>query len=849
MVGANFPHATSILCLLALVLNANLQFVRSITIQEPTFSWDGFRLNIDYQISDSIVAEKVTYDVVSDKDCEGGIIDDEEIETQLIERSENSVRVSLLMNPESIHAARYVTHHNNYAIVGVCSRLWVNKPDDTFEPVTATRDDYILIKADLEGLEGVIEVLEDKAKRWGVDVYRCNDSRGRINSPPAIRNGEKLRLCITPTQQTLNDGVHLGTIKSFHFEREGVVQDAVTTYGFDDVTNVLECDRGSDICIIETVLDNDFFFAPGEVKGEGVFFMQWGKTPEQRLLRSVKTSFHTRSLYEWYEQGEIVSEKVGLTQINIQPVEKVYTAEAFACDNENMPSKQSTLNETDYVKICIKPTKEAREAGVYMNALESFSYALANDERTQEAIDSYGRIVEENQTAVDCSVGASVCSINSTLKSWFFDEDATMVATGYAVLQYGDDRRRMQVKLDNLDFAGRSQVETYFDTIGRNPTDDKSPTRKWFDDIFKRYDMSENALTALYISGIILIVLITLCCCAGCIFFFLLGRGGTKEVADNKHTNIDIKINQQGKEISDFADEPEGTQPDYGYGNASPMSPRSPYPRRNSNGDNGSTRSPYPRRYSNSDHPRSVHSRRNSNGDEGSMRSPRPRRRGSNDYDQNPISGPPLTSPKPRRRGSNGDDGSMRSPKPRRRGSNGDDGSMRSPKPRRRGSNGDDGSMRSPKPSDGSTRSRRRGSNDGSMRSPKPRRRSIGDEGSTRSRRRGSNGDDGSMRSPKPRRRGSNGDDGSMRSPKPRRRGSNGDDGSMRSPKPSDGSTRSRRRGSNDGSMRSPKPRKNGISAPPLVDSEPHSPKRSPKPPRSPKRSPRRSPKRDDYYE
>ncbi len=820
MVGANFPRATSILCLLALLLNANFQFSAGITIQEPTFNWDGFRLNIDYQISDSIVAERVTYDVVSDKDCEGGIIDDEEIESQLIEVSENSVRVSLLMNPESIHAARYVTHHADYAIVGVCSRLWINKPEDKFEPVQATRDDYILIKASLDDLFGVLEVLEDKAKNWGVDVFRCNDGRGRIDSPPAIRNGEKVRLCAKPTQRTLQDGVHLGTIKSFHFEREGVVQDAVTTYGTDDVTNVLECERGSDICIIETVLDNNFFFAPGEVKGEGVFFMQWGKDPNQRLLRSVKTTFHTRSLYEWYEQGEIVSEKEGITQINIQPIDKVYSAEAFACDDDNEPSNISTLNETDHVKICIKPNKQAREVGVYLNALESFSYALANDDRTQEAIDSYGRIVQENITKVDCSVGASVCSIDSTLKGWFFDEDATMIATGYAVLQFGQERRRVQVNLDNLAFAGRDQVETYFDTIGRNPKDEKSPTRKWFDNIWDRYELSDTHLTILYICGIVLIVLISLCCCAGCLFFFLWGRGGTTKEAppDGKTTNIDIKINQQGKEISQFEDEE--SHPDYGYGNAPPMSPRSPYPRRNSNsqhpqsvhsrrgsGDgsmrspkprgsgDGSMRSPKPRRYSNSNYPSSAHSRR-SKGDDGSMRSPKPRRRGSNDYDQPPIMGPPLTSPTPSRRGSNDYPRSpRRSPKPNRRNSNGDDGSMRSPKPRRRGSNGDDGSMRSPKP-------RRRGSNgdDGSMRSPKPRRNSNGDDGymkSPKPRRRGSNGDDGSMRSPKPRRRGSNGDDGSMRSPKPRRRGSNGDDGSMRSPKP----------------RKSPKPRRNSNSS------------------------------------
>jgi hypothetical protein len=641
----------SILCLLALVLNANFEFGTCITIEEPTFAWDGFRLNIDYQISESIVTEKVTYDIVSDKDCEGGVIDAEEIQSQLIEVSESRVRISILMNPESIHAARYTTHHDNYAIVGVCSRIWVNKPDDTFEPITAIRDDYILIKAELENLNGIIEILDDKAKNWGVDVEMCDDQYQRINNPSPIRNGEKLRLCARPTQRTINDGVTLGTIKSFYFEREGdIIQDAVATYGTDDATNVFQCERGSTLCIIETVLKNGFFFGPGEVKGEGVFFMQWGKAEDDRRnLRSVEVKASIqRSLYEWYEQGEIVSEKVGKTMISIEPMNKVYKADAFACDNENKPSEVSTLNETDHLKICIKPNKEARAAGVYMNSLESWSFALANDDRSQEVIDSYGRVVQENITEVGCSIGDSICWIDSTPSDWFFDKDATMVATGYAVLQFGEDRRRAQVSLDGLAFAGRDQIEAFYDTIGRDPEDEKSSSRQWFDDIFDQYNMTEKQVTALYIIAVILIVLIVLCCFGGCVFFFWWGRGDrVKDEPEGRTQHINIKINQEGKEITEVQDEREESQSNYdndypdGYANGYPRRnsnssdhpPMSPRPRRNSNSSQGMM-SPRPRRNSNSSQgPMSPRPRRNSNSSHGPM-SPRPRtRRGSNSSD------------------------------------------------------------------------------------------------------------------------------------------------------------------------------------------------------------------------
>ena len=625
---------SSILCLLALVLNANFEFGTCITIEDPTFAWDGFRLNIDYQISESVVAEKVTYDIVSDKDCEGGVIDAEEIQSQLIEVSESRVRISLLINPTSIHGARYTKHHDDYAIVGVCSRIWINKPDDTFEPITATRDDYILIKAELEELDGIIEILGDKAKNWGVDVEMCDDKYRTIDNPPTIRNGEKLRLCARPTQRTINDGVTLGTIKSFYFEREGdIIQDAVATYGTDDATNVFECERGSTLCVIETVLKNDFFFGPGEVKGEGVFFMQWGKAEDDRRnLRSVEVKANIqRSLYEWYEQGEIVSEKVGKTMISIEPMNKVYKADAFACDDENKPSEVSTLNEADYLKICIKPNKEARAAGVYMNSLESWSFALANDDRSQEVIDSYGRVVQENMTQVDCSIGDSICSIDSTLSDWFFDKGATMVATGYAVLQFGEDRRRAQVSLDGLAFAGRDQIEAFFDTIGRDPEDEKSSSRQWFDDIFDQYNMTEKQVTALYIIAVVLIVLIVLCCFGGCVFFFWWGRGDrVKDEPEGRTQHINIKIDQEGKEITEFQDE----QSQSTYNNDYPDGYANGYPRRNSNSSDNPPMSPRPRRNSNSSQgPMSPRPRRNSNSSQGPM-SPRPRtRRGSNSSD------------------------------------------------------------------------------------------------------------------------------------------------------------------------------------------------------------------------
>jgi hypothetical protein len=873
MTGTNF-RVTNLFCLLALLLNSRFEFGAcsssvalsrqtqqepEFIIEDPTFVWDGFRLNIDYQISESIVAEKVTYDVVSDKDCEGGIIEQSEIETSLIEVSETSLRISLLLNPESIHSARYVTHHENYAIIGVCSRLWINKPDDKFEPVTANRDDYIMIKADLDDLDGVEDILEDKAKNWGVQVYRCDENYAKLTQPPALRNGEKLRLCIKPTQKTLNDNVYLGTIKSFHFARDDVLQKSVATYGTDDVTDVLNCDPGSTMCIIESVLKNEFFYSPGEVKAEGVVFLQWGKGEETRKLR---VDVNARSLYAWYEQGEIVSEKGGRFNLKVEPMEKTYKAEAFACDSNNKPIQDTSLNSVDRVKMCIQPNEEARDAGVFINNLESFSYGLANDDKVQFAIDSFGRVANE-RTNANCATGASMCTVDSKLNDWFFAEDATMVATGYVVLQFGDggniQRRRAEIvsrDLQTLNFAGRSQVEAFFETIGRGPQVEK---RNWFKDLFDEYELSETTLTILYIVAVVIIVLICLCCFAGCILFWFFGWF-QRDRKEPSSTPQDIRINIGGRSQSEFQDERSEAPSNYNDDYNPSMSRRGSGSHSNSYGDEPYGHSSgYIAPYSSRRDSQSQRSRRASQ----SQRSRRTSGSHSSGDDFNYLPGSPVPRHSRRasgshsRRGSGshgkGDDDSyMQSPVPSKRQSRRASGSHS-----RRGSGshgkGDDdllllspgASRRSRRPSTHS----RRGSGSHSKAddedshitsSPVPRksrRPSTHSRRGSGSHEKGDDEDSHITSSPVPRksrrpsthsRRGSGshekGDDDSLlQSPKPRksshsRRGSGshgkGDDDSLlQSPKPRK-SSHSRRgsgshgKGDDDSLLQSPKPKK-----------------------------------------
>ena len=92
MVGRNPFRITNVLLFCALIFNLKFDFGACFSdvsreaqeflyrIDEPTFAFNGFRLNLDYTFSSSIVDEHIRYSIVNGKDCEGPIISDAEID-------------------------------------------------------------------------------------------------------------------------------------------------------------------------------------------------------------------------------------------------------------------------------------------------------------------------------------------------------------------------------------------------------------------------------------------------------------------------------------------------------------------------------------------------------------------------------------------------------------------------------------------------------------------------------------------------------------------------------------------------------------------------------------------------
>jgi len=429
-------------CFLIVLLNAKLEFGACASppssydhdrylqndqyvIGEPSLSYSGFRLDMDYTISSSISDEMIGWGLYAGREC-GAIISDfgfsdGSIQTSLTPLSDDSgsriVRLSLLLNPKTINSARYVSYEGDFAYIGICSRMWVKGED----PIPFTREDYTTMQADLNGMKGIVSILEDKSGDWGVDMYRCDSRFKKLRDPPAVSNGLRFRLCITPNESARDEGVYLALIKSFDFERDDIIQNAVSTFETDEVTEI-QCHRGADLCVIDTVLSNEFFYSSGEIKGRGSIYLQFGYQPKagrQRSLRrsvqvDLQSSMNVRSLYG-YTVGEILGERPMVHYINIEPNKEKYSAEAFRCDSDNININVDEMTETkslqsgETMKICIRPDERARSAGVFIHGIESFSYGRENDDRSQVALDSYGRVADDDSTLMICNNGADVC--------------------------------------------------------------------------------------------------------------------------------------------------------------------------------------------------------------------------------------------------------------------------------------------------------------------------------------------------------------------------------------------------------------------------------------------------------
>lgn len=131
-----------------------------------------------------------------------------------------------------------------------------------------------------------------------------------------------------------------------------------------------------------------------------------------------------------------------------------YHVETFLCDENN--EKRDPSIPFAYgceIRVCVKPTDDALQAGVRMKSIQNFAFQQTNTQQditfTQVAIRN-GESTNSAMTTIFCSAGWELCHFTTQLRSDFYIQPGTVILFGEAVLQVRyEEVRTMFLKENN----------------------------------------------------------------------------------------------------------------------------------------------------------------------------------------------------------------------------------------------------------------------------------------------------------------------------------------------------------------------------------------------------------------
>lgn len=287
----------------------------------PVFEYGNYSFTLEFTVSDYTVDGAVEYRLYDGHNCkDGGLgddvwnnetesFDDVEGDTDITESIDNplnavlrpdlsplgdgtgvrQMKLTLDLDAETLTNSTIYQDGNTSGIVEFCVRFSVynmakNLPEseevnfievpvrltigltDDFEVQISSRDSDLVVQL----------AYEDNA----VESYLC-DNDANIVFFDSASQGEEIRVCVTPTAETLEQGAFLRQIEEFTFSRDEFSQVAIapeTGGAPNDELTVVSCFPGATVCAFETLLNSDFFKGGvGIVFGTGTAYVQIGE--------------------------------------------------------------------------------------------------------------------------------------------------------------------------------------------------------------------------------------------------------------------------------------------------------------------------------------------------------------------------------------------------------------------------------------------------------------------------------------------------------------------------------------------------------------------------------------------
>mmetsp|Transcript_20114 Transcript_20114/g.49364 ORF Transcript_20114/g.49364 Transcript_20114/m.49364 type:complete len:695 (+) Transcript_20114:110-2194(+) len=498
------------------------------TIGEPLKAFSGLTVKLDYPVPAARKPEEVEILYFKDEDCAIPFAwsgtDEPYFKADIYKGVGNGdggqmMNVDIFMEVQGISESEIVSELNGQSYIAYCVRFQFR--DIASGEIKNTLDHEVIVSVDLKGSIGITGFLADEEQKFAAGTDLCDVDGNYIDPGDGVVQGNSVRFCVSPDENTQLFGVVINRIETLFFTRDetGATMALIRDRGVveDPRITTVTCPTASVVCSILTTPSNMFFTGPGSVKAIGVVvFMYNYNARRRRTVRvPVEVELDQRRL------GNLAGLEAGKypfgIEIKLLPAQNDHSARMYRCNEKNQeltPSEQSLpLYRGDAVRVCAIPDTRAVDNGVFMHNIHNFHFTQA-DEHSQTAINDAGLAFLD--TLVLCQSGDPVCVIKTYLNKDFFNDALPVEGKATVRLQFGSERIGI-APIDEVDpsVAGTSELQFFFSVTtddppaGRNGDPVNDLDNWWLDTPFP--------LRIFYIIMFVILVLLLLFC-----FFVLL---------------------------------------------------------------------------------------------------------------------------------------------------------------------------------------------------------------------------------------------------------------------------------------------------------------------------------------